>query len=129
MENFEQETLISFAKGENKANIFTYEKAWQKHLEGKLGLKPIRDNGFGGREYELPKRLIRPPRAPRALTPAARERARAAGMALARRNRPKTQARTLKSGEEPSGQGNPLPRQAAPVEVPVKHGNNRQSHG
>ncbi len=108
MDNFEQETLISFNKGEDKAVIFTYEKSWQKRLEQRLGLKPVMDNGHGGREYELPKRLIRPPRAPRKLTPAARERARAAGIALARRNRPETQAGTLKSGEEPSGQDNPL---------------------
>jgi len=60
----EQETVINFNKGENTAYIFTYEKTWQKHLEKKLGLKPVMDNGFGGKEYELPKNMIRPPRAP-----------------------------------------------------------------
>ena len=51
----EQKTIISFNKSEDIAHISTYEKTWQKHLEGKLGLKPVMDNGFGGKEYELPK--------------------------------------------------------------------------
>jgi len=50
------------------AYIFTYEKTWQKHLEGRLGLKPVMDNGFGGKEYELPKIRIKPPKAPRKLS-------------------------------------------------------------
>jgi hypothetical protein len=61
--NYEQETIINFNKAEDIAYIFTYEKAWQKHLEGKLGLKPVMDNGFGGREYQIDKKRIRPPRA------------------------------------------------------------------
>ena len=65
---YEQETIINFNKGEDIASIFTYEKTWQKHLEGKLGLKPVMDNGFGGKEYELPKSRIKPPRAPRLLS-------------------------------------------------------------
>ncbi|MFC2048013.1 hypothetical protein ACFLSK_01095 [Chloroflexota bacterium] len=70
---YEQETIINFNKAEDAAYIFTYEKTWQKHLEGKLGLKPLYDNGFGGREYELPKKIIRPPRAPRKLSDAAKK--------------------------------------------------------
>ena len=66
--NDEQETIISFNKEEDIATIFTFEKTWQRHLEGKLGLKPVMDNGFGGREYELPKKMIKPPRAPRRLS-------------------------------------------------------------
>ena len=69
---YEQETIINFNKAENIASIFTYEKAWQKQLEGKLGLKPIMDNGFGGKEYELPKNRIKPPRAPRRLSDSAK---------------------------------------------------------
>jgi len=65
---YEQETIISFNKADNVAYIFTYEKTWQKHLEGKLGLKPVMDNGFGGNEYELPKSRIKPPKAPRKLS-------------------------------------------------------------
>ena len=65
---YEQETTINFNKAEDMASIFTYEKTWQKHLEAKLGLKPVMDNGFGGKEYELPKSRIKPPRAPRRLS-------------------------------------------------------------
>jgi hypothetical protein len=60
---YEQETIISFNKEENIAHIFTYEKTWQKHLEKRLGLKPLMDNGFGGKDYEIEKKRIRPPRA------------------------------------------------------------------
>ena len=69
----EQETIITFNKAEDTAHIFTYEKTWKKHLEGKLGLKPLMDNGFGGKEYEVPKSRIRPPRAPRRLSDSARD--------------------------------------------------------
>ena len=64
----EQETIINFNKAEDIGYIFTYERTWQRHLEGKLGLKPLHDNGFGGKEYELPKKMIKPPRAPRRLS-------------------------------------------------------------
>ena len=39
--NYEKETTINFNKEEKVAYIFTCEKTWQKHLEGKLGLKPL----------------------------------------------------------------------------------------
>jgi len=71
--NYEQETIINFNKEERVAYIFTYEKTWQKHLEGKLGLKPVMDNDFGGRSYEVPKRMIKPPRAPRKLSDSAKK--------------------------------------------------------
>ncbi len=70
---YEQETIINFNKAEDIAYIFTYEKTWQKHLEGKLGLKPLKDNGFGGKEYELPKNRIKQPRAPRKLSDSAKK--------------------------------------------------------
>lgn len=72
LELSEQETIISFNREEKVACIFTYEPTWQRHLEGRLGLKPVKDNGFGGREYELPKKMIKPPRAPRNLSAVAR---------------------------------------------------------
>ena len=71
--NYEQETIINFNKAEDIAYIFTYEKTWQKHLEEKLGLKPTGDNGFGGRSYEVPKKMIKPPRAPRKLSDSAKQ--------------------------------------------------------
>jgi hypothetical protein len=70
--SYEQETIINFNKAEDTASIFTYEKAWQQHLEKKLGLKPTMDNGFGGKEYEIDKKRIRPPRAPMRLSAEAR---------------------------------------------------------
>ena len=72
LSTYEQETIINFNKAEDTASIFTYEKTWQKHLERKLGLKPVMDNGFGGKEYQIEKKRIRPPRAPVRLSAEAR---------------------------------------------------------
>jgi len=72
--SYEQETIINFNKAEDMAHIFTYEKTWQQHLEKRLGLKPTMDNGFGGKEYEIDKKRIRPPRAPLRLSAEARAR-------------------------------------------------------
>jgi len=71
--NYDQETIINFNKGEDIAYIFTYEKSWQKHLEGKLGLKPLYDNGFGGREYSMDKKRIPMPRVPKRLSESAKK--------------------------------------------------------
>ena len=75
--NYEQETIITFNKEEKVAHIFTYEKTWQQHLEKRLKLKPIMDNGFGGKDYELPKERIKMPRAKRKADPVLMERLRA----------------------------------------------------
>jgi len=72
--NYEQETIINFNKGEDIAHIFTYEKSWQRHLEQRLGLKPTLDNGYGGKEYEIPKSRIKPPKAPQKLSTEQRQR-------------------------------------------------------
>lgn len=64
----EQETIIRFDKTKNKASIFTYEYRWKKHLEKNLGLKPIINNGQGGREYEIDKKRIPLPRAPKIMS-------------------------------------------------------------
>jgi hypothetical protein len=64
----EQETVISWDESDNNAIIYTCEKRWIKHLENKLGLKPIMDNGCGGKEYQLPKKKILMPRPDRKLT-------------------------------------------------------------
>jgi hypothetical protein len=68
LSGYEQETIINFNKEEKMAWIFTYDKTWQKHLEDKLGLKPIMDNGFGGKEYQIDKKRITMPRTPRKLS-------------------------------------------------------------
>ena len=74
LSNYERETIINFNRAEDIAYIFTYEKSWQKHLERRLGLKPTMDNGFGGKEYQVPKNMIKPPRAPRKLSDSAKRR-------------------------------------------------------
>lgn len=70
--NYEQETIINFNKDEAIARIFTCEKTWQRHLEKGLGSKPTMDDGFGGKEYEIDKKRIRPPRVPVKLSAEAR---------------------------------------------------------
>ncbi|MDY7028745.1 MAG: hypothetical protein SVR04_10655 [Spirochaetota bacterium] len=72
---YEKETIINFNEAEEIASIFTYNKVWQKHLEQKLGLKPVMENSAGGKEYAIPKKRIRPPRPPRQLSQAARVKA------------------------------------------------------
>jgi len=62
--NAEKETIIIFNETTEPATIFTYSKSWQKHLEGRLGLKPVRKEEYGGREYSIDKDRIKPPRAP-----------------------------------------------------------------
>jgi hypothetical protein len=69
---YEQEIIISFDKARDIAHIFTYEKTWQKHLEKRLGLKPVMDNSLGGKDYDIEKRRSRPARAPVRLSPEAR---------------------------------------------------------
>ena len=58
----ERETIISFDRAGDKAFIFTYERTWQTHCEKVLWLAPTSDNGYGGKEYELPKTWLRKPR-------------------------------------------------------------------
>jgi len=65
---WEQETIINFNKEEKEASIFTYDEKWQKHLESNFGLKPIMDNGKGGKEYLIDKKRIKMPRVARHLT-------------------------------------------------------------
>ena len=69
----EMETLISFDETPAEAVIFTHNKRWQEHLEKRLGLKPVMNNGVGGKEYHLPKSRIPLPRAPKKLSPEQRE--------------------------------------------------------
>lgn len=64
----EKETLISFDETPAEAVVFTYNKRWQTQLEKKLGIKPTMNNGYGGREYKVPKGRIRMPQAPKKLS-------------------------------------------------------------
>ena len=72
----EKETIITFDEKNELGFIFTYNKVWQNHLEKRLGLTPLSDNGYGGREYELPKKMIKPPRVHRKVSAETRERLR-----------------------------------------------------
>jgi len=65
LSGYELETIISFNQGSSIADVFTYEKTWQKRLEQGLGLKATLINDSGGRGYQLPKSLIVMPRAKR----------------------------------------------------------------
>lgn len=68
LSKLEQETIINFNELESDAHIFTYNKTWQKHLESKLGLKPISASKGGSREYVLPKMRLLLPKAKRQLS-------------------------------------------------------------
>lgn len=113
LSNYEKETIINFNKAEDVAYIFTYEKTWQQHLEKKLGLKPTMDNGFGGKEYEIDKRRIRPPRAPVRLSAEARARLtkRMKDMPQKRAVPSKTAAATVKSDEQKQIEGKTINKQ------------------
>ena len=74
----EQETVITFDESSPTAMILTYNKAWQTRLEKVLRLKPTMKNDHGGREYELPKKLlsVRQPRTGRKLSDAQKDKLR-----------------------------------------------------
>ncbi len=61
----ERETVMTFNEGDDTGSVFTYKRSFQRTLEQEFGIKPIYDNGYGGKEYIVPKRWIRCPRAPR----------------------------------------------------------------
>jgi len=69
----ERETIITFNESKEPAEIYTHNKRWQRRLE-KLSIKPIRDNGYGGKTYQIEKSRIPLPRAKRVLTEAAKAR-------------------------------------------------------
>ncbi len=60
--NYEKETIINLDEVEDMAKVFTFNHRWQSHFEKNLKIMPIMDNGFGGREYEIPKERISLPR-------------------------------------------------------------------
>ena len=56
LSNEERETIITFDETPADSIVFTYNRAWQRQME-KLGIKPKSNNGFGGKEYHVPKKL------------------------------------------------------------------------
>jgi len=77
---------------------------------GRLGLKPTMDNGFGGKEYEMEKKRIRPPRAPVRLSAEAWAKLtkRMKDMSQKRSLRSKTTVAAVKSDKKNQSKGNPL---------------------
>jgi len=55
-----QNTIATFSDAEDIATVFTCEEPLQKHLEEKLGLKPITGNGFGTLESRLYNGCLQP---------------------------------------------------------------------
>jgi len=108
LSDYEQETIITFNKEEAIARIFTFEKTWQQHLEKRLGLKSTMNNGFGGKEYEISKKRIKPPRAPIKLSAEARAKI---GKRLGKFRKKTRQdyTTTLRSDAEKKKMGNILP--------------------
>lgn len=64
----EQETIINFNEAEDTAYIYTCSKAWIRHMEKELGLKPTEVHGSYARDYACPKAWIKKPRRPRQLS-------------------------------------------------------------
>jgi hypothetical protein len=83
----ERETVISFDASPAPANVFTYSRRWQEHIEKKLGIAPYRKDPHGGREYIVPKSAISMPRAPRRYSPSTLQRMRERGRQLASSSR------------------------------------------
>lgn len=77
----EQETIILFNELDDEAHVYTHNERWQKHLEG-LGFKPSRTNPFGGKDYTIPKYMVKLPRAKIELSEAERARRQGQGRAL-----------------------------------------------
>jgi len=123
----ERETTITFDETPDDAVIFTYSRVWQRHLERKLGLKPIMNNGFGAKEYRIPKNRIKPPRAPKRLSAATLQRLRKQGKTLHQKSavpprkgtvQPKFQGKT-------SVEGNPSNRTKTKSKNPQKSAVNK----
>jgi len=70
----EEETIINFNEGDPMVDVFTYNKRWQRRMK-EMGIEPIRIEGKA-KEYEFPKKWLRPPVKPRQLTQDERERRR-----------------------------------------------------
>jgi len=73
----DRETVITFNPVDKTASIWTYDRSWQRHIEGKLGIKPNVINGQtengGGRDDTAPQSSIHMPKAPKKLSENARK--------------------------------------------------------
>ena len=64
----EQETVINYNRAGSVAYIYTCDRALQRHIEKKLGYKPLRVNSHGCKDYEIPKSMLRRPQKPRRMS-------------------------------------------------------------
>ena len=87
-EAWERETIIRFDQESDHAIVYTHEKTWQQHIENILGVTP-RNIWGPARDYEIPKRWVKLPRAP---SKARQE----AGRRMAQRQRKKPQKVAVK---------------------------------
>lgn len=69
---YEKETIINYNEADDMADVYTHEKALQRHIEKELGVKPFFKEG-AAREYTIPKKWLRYPLKPRKASPAQRE--------------------------------------------------------
>ena len=60
---YERETIINYNDAEDEADVYTHDKALQRHIEMKLGIKPYFKQGIA-RGYKLPRTWLRYPRMP-----------------------------------------------------------------
>lgn len=68
----ERETIINFNQAEDIAYIYTCDPKWWRHFD-RLGIKPTQvHKGSTGavyaRDYEVPKKWVKPPKPPRRLS-------------------------------------------------------------
>ena len=54
----EMETTMNYDENSPNADVLTYNKALQRRIETRVGINPYLNNGFGGRLYTIPKKLI-----------------------------------------------------------------------
>jgi len=69
---YQQETFYHYNQEESIVYIEAMDPALIRHMEKKLGLKPITIDGWGGKTYEIPKKWLPYPRKPRKLSPETR---------------------------------------------------------
>lgn len=60
---YERETIINYNDTDDMADIYTHDKALQRHIEKALCIKPY-FKLEAAREYEIPKKWLRYPRKP-----------------------------------------------------------------
>ena len=58
---YEKETIINYNEADDMADVYTHEKALQRHIEKDLEVKPFFKEG-AAREYKIPKKWLRYPR-------------------------------------------------------------------